>query len=911
MPSSINLDCEADVFVFYDKGLLSKTPSGSHLFAICRDGTISRSSLNGGGHINTAEVPIQFSGKLVFDRHITCAQAITHQSLVVGYSNGSVELLNLVTESESINSAVVARLVGQVTCLAVDGTGTMLACASEGALDLKLFNLKTAEFSPIASFPCSHEIKSLSFDSPSASLACVDLSNTVKIFKVSETSRAPTLEKTLMTDARGKSGSYQICWTPRRVLVLLHGDLIVAYDRSTWKSVLQYCQRDQDRIHTLHMASDQLAILGFSSQVALVNVETGTVVCKYAFPDKTFSPVITHIQPAVGYFLNETTGNMSKLSFVIDNGDLYADPASNAQAEEEEEEDAADDLDVDISDTEAECAADANESDIDMDQPGEVVHVNGARQHPVVQPCSTAWRNLQRFLAYNFTGFITARRELDSSLFHYDIEFSDRNSHKPIRFSDEIEFHVAALCETGAVFACMGKLHYIDFGGNRASWAIALPEAYSATASISLNAQHIVLVTAAGEMQIYSLNGLLQHAFICPGRPVSVLCNPRMPHEAKLFCADTDGICCASINLLTGTPNPNANARVLLLEHGSEMLWCGINEAGVLAACSTTGQFVMCLDRPAPRWVSLLSLPVQNEAVWPVYFCESSLSVVYCTDGHPDPYPSPPITEVPYRLPQLPADSSAESYEKVLRSSFVLQSTGFCESTAALTEKERRKCMALADRHLLELAQLSIKTEKASRLLDLARLASSDKTVDLLVQLAQHNRMIALVDELEAYKDTLTNPPRAESPPQSPKVSEAAPASTVTKDAPSLASPAGILANLTPLKFSESLAAAPAAPSSPTLASSPLTSSNPFARAPAVVAESTSGVMVDYISAMMKLHQTTPSPADNDPGLIPLGLKRRAPDENSTINAPSQLASKKQSSLSTFLTSSTDQDGTG
>lgn len=100
------------------------------------------------------------------------------------------------------------------------------------------------------------------------------------------------------------------------------------------------------------------------------------------------------------------------------------------------------------------------------------------KRHPIVQVCCTAWRNLQRYLAYNNYGFITARSSLDNeNVFNYDIEFMDRSSNNPVRFEDKISFNMASLSEKGAAFASNGSgacLHYVSLKNSGDSWTIPM-----------------------------------------------------------------------------------------------------------------------------------------------------------------------------------------------------------------------------------------------------------------------------------------------------------------------------------------------------------------------------------------------------------------------------------------------------
>lgn len=211
-------------------------------------------------------------------------------------------------------------------------------------------------------------------------------------------------------------------------------------------------------------------------------------------------------------------------------------------------------------------------------------------------------------------------------------------------------------------------------------------------------------------------------------------------------------------------------------------------------------------------------------------------------------------------------------------------------SSTGLSDREKKKLFASADRHLLELAQISIKSNRLNRLCDLARWTSNEKTVELLVQLAKHHKLVAIVEDLENIKkelfhqnvviiEDLANTTFTMNP-----VMNSASNSTATWSTPQLPeivakeSPSGILANLTPMKTSVSVVEdVNAVASSPAeFAPSP---SNPFAKEnsnPIVVANE-GNAMLDYISAMMKM---------NNSG------KRKATDETAnSINKKSSLGS--------------------
>lgn len=184
-----------------------------------------------------------------------------------------------------------------------------------------------------------------------------------------------------------------------------------------------------------------------------------------------------------------------KKSKFIDNSALSFSSDDEEEEEQEEIDDLSGDEEMDReSDVESQDSRQVNESENENENESEIDNENeelvdnykyNSKEkvifhdpHPIIQPCCTPWRNLQRYLAYNNVGFITARRQLENdSIYNYDIEFMDRHSHKPIRFSDEISYSLGAIDEIGAVLAADGVgacIHYISFENSLDSWTIPL-----------------------------------------------------------------------------------------------------------------------------------------------------------------------------------------------------------------------------------------------------------------------------------------------------------------------------------------------------------------------------------------------------------------------------------------------------
>ena len=318
----------------------------------------------------------------------------------------------------------------------------------------------------------------------------------------------------------------------------------------------------------------------------------------------------------------------------------------------------------------------------------------------------------------------------------------------------------------------------------------------------------------------------------------------------------------------------------VLLGSESTLTWCGIGFSGVLGAFDSNGKLLILLTRETERWTVILdtshNLADKYEQAWPVYFDVNTLSGIVCKmiDNFPDPYPGPHVIDFNFKIPELETD---ETYEEIVRTNWILNETG----SNGLTEREKKKLLASSDRNLLELAQLSIRSNRIDRLSDLSRWASNEKTIELLVQLANHHKLAGVVEEMERIKielfsqnrevttigngnlsSTLGNLSSAVGNLSSTPLAFSA-SSTVSKlsnistsklllpDQVCKESPSGILANLTPMKSVSGVNIA----SSPSELAAP-SPSNPFAKENSNNLEGGGNAMLDYISAMMSLNNS-------------------------------------------------------
>ena len=182
--------------------------------------------------------------------------------------------------------------------------------------------------------------------------------------------------------------------------------------------------------------------------------------------------------------LSKLNAKRIKSKYISDSAD--EEESDGSEKEEEDEENTENEMNENESEGGPDMEFDSEADDLDLstrsnacNSVNEIENLEtDVKRHPVIQPCCTEWRNLQRYLAHNSHGFITARSNLDmEGVFNYDIEFMDRSSNNPFRFEDKIAFTLASMSEKGAVFASNGTgscLHYAAFKNSEDSWTIPM-----------------------------------------------------------------------------------------------------------------------------------------------------------------------------------------------------------------------------------------------------------------------------------------------------------------------------------------------------------------------------------------------------------------------------------------------------
>lgn len=412
--------------------------------------------------------------------------------------------------------------------------------------------------------------------------------------------------------------------------------------------------------------------------------------------------------------------------------------------------------------------------------------------HEPFLPGSTPFVGNYRYLTWNAIGCITSRQ--DEGYWSVEVEFADKNFHHPIRFIDETGFTMAALGRAGAVFASPGGGETISriYISPLTTWAkivpftVDLPEGESAL-GIAIGASRLVVIaTSAGYLRTVSINGLQGPIINYPGNFVSIVAS-----DQHLMLLSTEAL---SSTLQISLYDLEDDLR--LINSGSpggrfgkkRITWLGFatkiddHKGDIPSAALFDEDQVLhiCSDYERPRATVGVWRPwkIQQEhprRFWPISFSAADITGVvlaseddlHTMEGvgdhfrYPEVIPRPMLTVLSLMLPfmELSTNELVSSFEQSYRTGLILQAEGG-KKGGTRPEKETRRMQLTADKHILELIQLAIKADRLTRVLELCEFFLLEKSWDLAIQLARHQRLTSLANRIEELRDTLRLQPK-------------------------------------------------------------------------------------------------------------------------------------------------------
>ncbi|KAJ2488959.1 DNA polymerase alpha accessory factor Mcl1 [Coemansia sp. RSA 2050] len=544
------------------------------------------------------------------------------------------------------------------------------------------------------------------------------------------------------------------------------------------------------------------AMLSYANANALCQVEWNPQSNMLAFSDCTGAMYIWddvipteqgHAAPFERALADAVTLGKDKLM-----SDLFDDTATADRASEDgmdEDEDEGDFLDA------GDATADAMDDFVVDDDGAGYAERQAPRWTAVAasevqcfQPGSTPWLGSRRYLAFTMVGSVVSVAQ-DESHNTIEIEFYDKSVHRDFHFSDSFKFSMAALSDSGCLFATTSKelandrslrgaaaeadeisvVSYKGFASWSANsdWTFKLPPKENPRC-IATSSQGAAVVTSLGNLRLFTCGGAQRHIETLPNRVVTCVARDDMLLVilgALGTIRSSDGM--KQLEYEYVLMNMDGQSRLATgscpVTPASEIVWVGFSEEGHPAVCDSKGLLRVLHKYWAPThasWVPILDSRKlsrdrgKREGFWPVAISARQFIVATCQgkSKYP-PFPKPILDELDIDLPLLNTDTQVGQQEaKYLASRlFVEQQRGEAEriggeypgGASALVRDELGQ-----DKLLLRLIQLACKSDKTQRAMDLAMMIALEKSFDAAVKIAVFLKQSSLAERLVRLRET-------------------------------------------------------------------------------------------------------------------------------------------------------------
>ncbi|KAJ2866550.1 DNA polymerase alpha accessory factor Mcl1 [Coemansia aciculifera] len=409
------------------------------------------------------------------------------------------------------------------------------------------------------------------------------------------------------------------------------------------------------------------------------------------------------------------------------------------------------------------------------------------------QPGSTPWIGSRRYLAFTMVGSVVSIAQ-DESHNTIEIEFYDKSVHRDFHFSDSFKFSMAALSESGCLFATTSRelandqslrgaadadevsvVSYKGFASWSANsdWTFKLPLKENPRC-IATSSHGAAVITSLGNLRLFTCGGAQRHIETLPNRVVTCVARDDMLLiilEALGTIRSSGGMKQLEYEyvLMSMDGQSRLAAGSCPVTPASEIVWTGFSEEGHPAACDSKGMLRVLHKYWAPShagWVPVLDSRKlsrdrgKREGFWPVAISAKQFIVVTCQgkSKYP-PFPKPILDELDIDVPLLNADTQVGQQEaKYLASRlFIEQQRGEAERTGSeypggvsmLARDELEQ-----DKLLLRLIQLACKSDKTQRAMDLAMMIGLEKSFDAAVKIAVFLKQSSLAERLMRLRET-------------------------------------------------------------------------------------------------------------------------------------------------------------
>ncbi|KDN45737.1 hypothetical protein K437DRAFT_274137 [Tilletiaria anomala UBC 951] len=419
--------------------------------------------------------------------------------------------------------------------------------------------------------------------------------------------------------------------------------------------------------------------------------------------------------------------------------------------------------------------------------------VQGTPSQPAFQVTSTPMRSQRRFLAFNTLGTLIAVDQDN----HQSILFEsyDTAARRNYRIQDQHKFSMASLASHGALFACeenerdrlASTVFFKPFdnlwGAYSTEWSFDLPKGESAVCvamsgpcgkpeeeeNASDAASTAALVaTSAGYVRIFSASGLQRFIWHLGASVVTMVAGS---HTAMIVTrgpgAALGGYQNLNYTLLDMQTLATVNHGSLPLPKDTTLQWAGFNEYDTPAIFDSRGVLsVLDGSRSGPnaKWVPSLDVRSMPEApstaelkYWPVSVVSNKLLVIMLKGAMtmPDAAAARPLVqELDLALPVLDNTSPTSRHEEAWLRQALLASMVRSRPPALLDAELNPDAIEQnADKALLQLIQLSCKSDKHKKAIDAARELHTTRTLDAALKIAQYFGLASLADRMEGLRE--------------------------------------------------------------------------------------------------------------------------------------------------------------
>ncbi|KAI8323218.1 hypothetical protein GQ54DRAFT_332692 [Martensiomyces pterosporus] len=417
---------------------------------------------------------------------------------------------------------------------------------------------------------------------------------------------------------------------------------------------------------------------------------------------------------------------------------------------------------------------------------------HGAATHSF-QPGSTPWINNRRYLAFNMVGSVVSIAQ-DASYNTIEVEFYDKSMHRDFHFSDSFKFSMAAVSDSGCLFATTSR----EFANDQSLRGTSNPDeasviSYRAFASWSTNTDWVfkmpakehprciaasshgaAVITSLGMLRCFTCGGAQCHVESLPNRVVTCVAHK----DLLLIVLESPG----SIKSSTGAKRLEYEYILMSISGqsrlatgscpvtpSSEVVWAGFSEEGHPSICDSKGM-LRVLHR---YWVSLdaVWVPIldsralshdrgKREAYWPVAISAKQFIVVTCkSKARYPPFPKPILDELDVDIPLLQTDSQVGQQEAKYLSEKLFYEQQCGEAQRAGDEYPGGAAMQARDeleqdKLLLRLIQLSCKADRTQRAMDLALMIRQERSFDAAIKIAVFQKQSSLAERLMRLKES-------------------------------------------------------------------------------------------------------------------------------------------------------------